>query len=76
MRSAPSVQEKGKGAHPVNLVFLEPSLLLEEDPCLEDETIGLQHTLQSLMNDFNKIYKEDMHLSDVIPVTLCGLSAQ
>ncbi len=68
-RVAGSVQETYETSNPVNLVFLEPPILLKDEPLLEYEhTRGTEGFLLSLMAKNLQLCKQQMGLSDVIPV--------
>ena len=72
-RIALPVQERRKNLNPADLIFLEPSIILKENPAVEDDhTLEAACRLQRLMEG----YKEEMQLSDVIMVLLNSLSAQ
>ena len=67
-----SVQGTYQTSNPVDLVFLEPNILLKEKPLLHSEqTRRTEQYLLRLMAEEFKFQgcKQEMRLSDVIPVS-------
>ena len=56
----------------MELVILQPSILFNEAPVVDDHTWHEQKLLQDLVAEHSKQDRERMHISDVIPVGAPG----
>ena len=69
LRVAGCVQEAYKTSSPVNLVFLEPSILLKEKPSFENEhALNDEWAMQSWLAKKFPHCKQHRTVSDIIPV--------
>ena len=54
----------------MNLIFLEPTVLLKEDPELADgKTVQTELFFRELTAHVSEHWQEDIQLSDIIPVS-------
>ena len=64
------MQERYQDISPVNLIFLEPAVLLKENPELADaKTFQAELFFWELIARMSKHWQEDIQLSDIIPVS-------
>ena len=65
------MQERYQDISPANLTFLEPTVLLKENPEIADaKTFQTELFFRDLIAHVSKSWQEDIQLPDLIPVSL------